>query len=193
MNKQIRRMIALCAMLSGCATTPRPVVEGPISPLTPQAARADQGVGPNERVRWGGEILNVETAENRTCFEILAQELDSSGRPSGDGSDYAGESRPTGSRFLACDQGFYDPAIYAKRRDLTVVGTLVDSETRKIGEHDYRYPLLQVEKLHLWPKYSAYRDPYFYDPFWGWPYSRFGYGFGLGYHPFYFRGRHRHW
>ncbi len=170
-------------LLAACATTPRPIVEGPISPLTPEAARANQGVGPNERVRWGGEILDVMPGENQTCFEILSHELDVSGRPR--------ESRETDGRFIACDKGFYDPAVYSKERELTVVGSLMEPETRKIGEADYLYPRLQIEKLYLWPQYSQFQRYPYYDPFWGFPYSGFGYGFG--YRPFLFRGRGHYW
>lgn len=182
MNKRI--LVALCVMLGGCATTPRPVVEGPVSALTPDAARENRGVGPNERVRWGGEILEVTPGENQTCFEVLSQPLDSSGRPRDreDSEDSAG-------RFIACEEGFYDPAIFTRKRDLTVVGMLLESETRKIGEADYVYPRVQVEKLYLWPKLSEYRYRH-YDPYWGWP--RFGFGFGH-YHPFYYRGRGFYW
>ncbi len=181
--RQILSTLALTGLLGACATTPRPVVEGPISPLTPEAARANQGVGPNERVRWGGEILDVTPGENQTCFEILSHELDVSGRPR--------ESRETDGRFIACDDGFYDPAVYSKERELTVVGTLTEPETRKIGEHDYLYPRLRIEKLYLWPQLSAFQRYPYYDPFWGFPYSRYGYGFG--YRPFFFRGRGYYW
>lgn len=178
--RQICSALILAGSLGACATTPKPIVEGPLSPLTPEAARENRGIGSNERVRWGGEILAVDSGENQTCFEILSHQLDASGRPN--------DGEPTDGRFLACDEGFYDPAIYSKERELTVVGTLQQPETRKIGDHDYVYPRLQIEKLYLWPRISQYRYDY-YDPFWGGPYYGFGYGY---YNPFFFRGRPFH-
>ena len=42
-------------------------------------------------------------------------------------------------RFIACKAGFYDPAIFLKNRELTVLGRIDGYESRKIGEYDYRH------------------------------------------------------
>src|SRR4051794_33607901 len=108
-------VIALGALvLGGCATVPAPVAGTDFSTLTPQQAIA-QNAG-SARVRWGGEIIKVEPKNDSTCFEVLARELYSDARPNRhDGND---------GRFIACSKGFYDPAVYTRGRDLTVVGKL---------------------------------------------------------------------
>jgi starvation-inducible outer membrane lipoprotein len=36
-----------------------------------------------------------------------------------------------------------------------------------VDDRDYRYPVIEVEELHLWEKKDPYR---FYDPYWGSPF-----------------------
>jgi outer membrane lipoprotein len=138
---------------------------GTYATVTPDNAVAAQG----SRVRWGGHIIQTEPQERETCFFVLAEPLDSQGRPERDE-----QSR---GRFVACKEGFYDPEVYAKGRDLTVTGTVNGSETRKVGQFDYNYPRVNADVVYLWPKRPMYTpapypyyDPFFnpfYDPFWG--------------------------
>lgn len=81
--------------------------------------------------RRGGSIISSTPEANRTCFEILGRELDSSARPRGEDYDLG--------RFLACRQGFQDPAVFREGREVTVVGRIVELTTREIGEFEYRY------------------------------------------------------
>lgn len=157
--------LALLA-LSGCAIVPTPIAGKDFAPLTPQQATEQNAHG--TRVRWGGEIIKVEPKTERTCFEILSRALYADARPNRrDESD---------GRFIACGQGFYDPEVYKKGRDITVTGQVVGTEQHKVGEHEYTYARVDAEGVYLWPKRvyppSMYDPwgPYFYDPFWGPPY-----------------------
>jgi outer membrane lipoprotein len=53
-------------------------------------------------------------------------------------------------RFIARDDALRDPAIYHPGRLVTLVGRVEGSQTGRIGERDYRYPVLTVHELHLW-------------------------------------------
>lgn len=162
--------MAIALVLSACASVPKPLT-GEYPAITPQQALANNQSG--VRVRWGGEIIKVEPHPDTTCFEILARELRSDARPNM-------RDVSTG-RFLACRQGFYDPAMYAKGRDVTIVGTINGSEQHAVGDYNYTYVKINADEIYLWPKHtaSAYRGyagwsygpyPYGYDPFWygGW-------------------------
>lgn len=163
-----RRLIlpALLALgLSACATVPQQLA-GTYTTVSPDnAAAAAQGT----RVRWGGRIIQTEPQERETCFFVLDEPLDSQARP-----ERREQSR---GRFVACKQGFYDPEVYGKGRDITVTGTVAGSETRKVGQYDYSYPRVEADVVYLWPKRPVYApgpypyyDPFFspfYDPFWG--------------------------
>jgi outer membrane lipoprotein len=156
-------ILILAILLSGCATVPAPISVGPFADITTRMATSSDYSG--ERVRWGGKIALTTPEKGETCFQIVSHPLDSSARPEeGDQSD---------GRFIACIAGFFDPAVYAAGRELTVVGTLKGSEPGKIGGYDYNFPKLTAETVYLWPKreqiryYPYYPDPFFYQP---WPY-----------------------
>lgn len=154
--------------LGACATVPKPL-QGEYASTKPAAASNG-----GERVRWGGEIIRVETTADRSCFEILGRELDDSARPR--------RRDESAGRFLACRNGFYDPEVFTKGREVTVTGTLDGSEERKVGEYDYRYPRVDADVIYLWEKRVA--RAYYSDPY---PGFGFGYGYGFGWDPFWYR------
>lgn len=159
-------LVALAALaLAGCATAPKPL-QGEFSPVTPAQARAGGGAG--DQVRWGGGIVSVRPLETETCIEVLAREVGKSGRPARRDTDQG--------RFIACKDGFLDPASFKEEREVTVVGHVDGVREARIGEFEYRYPVLQASVVYLWPERRDYdRRPYYHDPFF---YSPF-------YHPFY--------
>src|SRR5690606_483555 len=139
----IRIAILACAalLLAACATVPVPL-QGQYTGITPHDAAARNLEG--AVVRWGGRIVAVEPQQNRTCFEVISTRLDSSGRP-------RWASDEVGGRFIACRQGFYDPALFQADREVTFTGRIAGYETRKIGGYDYRFPRLDAEVVYLWP------------------------------------------
>ncbi|HET7563133.1 MAG TPA: Slp family lipoprotein [Rhodanobacteraceae bacterium] len=170
--------VAGALALGGCATVPKPIA-GDYAPVSLDAART--GTATANRVRWGGEIIETQPRADQTCFFVLAQPLDSQARPQR-GADSNG-------RFVACKQGFYDPEVFRKGRDLTVTGTLAGTVQHKIGQYEYTYAKVDADNVYLWPKRPVYVDrPYDRwggpwgpcDPFW----SPWGCGWG-GYGPWY--------
>ena len=158
---------AVALTLAACATVPAPL-QGQFPPVTPHDARANPVAGP---VRWGGEILHVDTRADQTCFEILARELDSTARPIA--------RDPSDGRFLACRNGFYDPEEFRKGRDITIVGQLNGTEVGKVGDFDYTYPRVAAETIYLWPERPLYADRPYYDPWGPWgPYWGPYWGYG---------------
>lgn len=131
--------ILLCSLaLSGCAMAPDPL-QGSFEHVTP--AQISGGVG--EHVRWGGKIVKVAPQADRTCFTVLSRPLEDSGRPKpGDTSM---------GRFIACAKGFYDPQVYTEKRQVTVVGNISGTTTRKIGGYPYHYPTVKAAEVYLWP------------------------------------------
>lgn len=141
-------------VLAGCASAPKPL-QGEFTASAPEA-----GTAAGQKVRWGGEIIRVINASDRSCFEVLARPLDSRARPlRRDNSD---------GRFLACRSGFYDPAVFEAGREITVTGTIAGEEIRKVGDYDYRYTRVAADVIYLWNEREAvnYAYPGFYDPFW---------------------------
>ncbi len=160
---KILTVTTLALALAGCATAPKPL-QGEFAPVLPVDASAAQRVG--DSVRWGGTLVSVTPASNETCFEVLGRDLNESARPRRADDTSAG-------RFLACRAGFYDPAIFAPDREVTVTGRIDGYESRRIGEYDYRYPRVAADVVYLWPErrddeYYRYADPFWpsYRPFW---------------------------
>lgn len=158
-------------VLNACAMVPQELQSGePFAATTPQQAQT--GGHDGERVRWGGVIIQTTTRTNQTCFEIMGLSLDSRAQPLADDQSLG--------RFIACATGFYDPALYAAGREVSITGRIEGTQQQKVGEYDYQFPRVVVDAVHLWPKRSNIIYVPYYDPFWDpfWPYY---------YHPY----RHR--
>mgnify|MGYP003394141383 CR=1 FL=1 len=164
----------------------------------------DPAASVGKKVLWGGVILKTDTHEEYTLIEVVQKPLGFKDRPL--------ETDQSGGRFLAEYKGqFLDPAIYKAGREITVVGEIMKSETRALGEMNYKYPYVAASFIHLWgerpkeirvpyptyPYYPYCRDPfwsacpdsfdyppYFYpNPYWAYPYGLFPYNRP----PFFFR------
>lgn len=167
-------MLIACGFLTACQSSIPIEIREPV----PDAVTMEQARDPNQHaqgkpVRWGGKIIKVENKADESWIEIVAKELEDSGRPSDEDASQG--------RFLARAAGFIDPAIYKADREITVYGVLEPSVERKIGERPYTYPVIRVARYYLWEEYAPsryYYDPwypnYFYDRFYyPWGYRRF--------------------
>jgi outer membrane lipoprotein len=154
-------------LLHGCASSVPSVIRTPPAdnPSVTQV-RNDIDTFLDTQVRWGGTIADVQNLKSETLVEIVARELKSNGRPK--------SSDQSEGRFQARIDGFLDPEIYENGRALTVVGIIEGDHLGEIGEHPYRYPLVNVSTYYLWNPLPAsrpyYYDPWFYDPWWPYPY-----------------------
>ncbi|MCW5890917.1 MAG: Slp family lipoprotein [bacterium] len=154
--RRLSFVVLLAAVLAACARPPRQLA-GEFPPLTVAETQATGATG--ERIRWGGQIVRTTPGEGETCLEIVQKPLDGEARP-----------RPvdeTTGRFVACGGGFYDPAVFAAGREVTVVGTVEGIQTGKVGDSPYQFPRVRADTVYLWAPRRAYYYPY--DP-WGGPY-----------------------
>ncbi len=110
-----------------------------------------------KRVRWGGVIASVHNEANQTVIEIVSRPLDSRGKPV--------DTDRSAGRFVARVKGFLDPVVYAPGRKITVVGSILGAEKRKIDAYEYQYVVVRVDSFKLWAVEQARPQPV-YDPFW---------------------------
>jgi outer membrane lipoprotein len=165
-------VLAALALCGACVKPPLQLDVGPLPETTLEQARSDAYVG--RRVRWGGELVTTKPGKQETCFEIVQRPLDGEARPR--------ETDDSLGRFVACANGFYDPAIYAPGREITVLGTVREPVTDTIGEYEYSYAKVAAEEIYLWPKRSRRSRVYYaHDP---WPYYYGPYYYGPHY-PYY--------
>ena len=80
----------------------------------------------NISVRWGGIIIDVENEEDFSLVQVLFYPLNYSGRPQ--------LNEPHGGRFVIRSTKFLDPVIYAKDKEISVVGTLYGDIKRTVGK-----------------------------------------------------------
>lgn len=154
--------VLLGVLLGGCVSTfPDEALRGVNRTVTLGALRAAPGSHLSERVIVGGEILATRPKVGETEIEVLARRLRSDGSPE--------RSDRSEGRFLVRTAEFLDPAVYAAERRITVLGTVAGEEERSIGDLPYRYPVIQSERIRLWPRDVATTPAYppgFYDPYW---------------------------
>lgn len=164
--------LLLLLVLASCASQPKtPIANADFKGPTLAAVRANPDMFLDQRVRWGGSIAGVENRRDVTLVEIVQHPLLDSGRPR--------SSTTSAGRFIARIPGFLDPAIYAKDRQLTVVGALQPSIERNIGKYPYQYPVVVADTYQLWKDTDKSRVIYYYpDPFWGFhgSFRRFNWG-----------------
>jgi outer membrane lipoprotein len=153
-------LLPLISVLAGCASDiPRPIREAPAVDISMAQVLAEPESLRQNSVRWGGAITGVENRRDETWIEIVEHPLGSDGLPR--------RTDLSGGRFLARVPGFIDPSVYARKRLVTVAGQFESIVTRNIGEHPYRYPVVRVDNLYLWPQEPTdIHHYYYYAPYW---------------------------
>ena len=125
----------------------------------------------------GGLIVGTKLTEKGSIIEAVYISTDAMG--------YLKDVKPTNGRFMAIypkDKGILDPLIYKGGREITIAGEFIETQTGKIGEMEYIYPVFEIKDLYLWEEKKAYYltppyppsyyypypspYPYWYDPWW---------------------------
>ncbi len=99
-------------------------------------------------VVFGGEVLKAKRLKNGTHIELLQLPLDKQERPIIDRQQSQG-------RFFAIQQEFLDPATLVEGTKMTIVGEMSGAKTEYLDDVEYRYPVLDVKHLHIWPAQSS--------------------------------------
>lgn len=164
------------AALAGCVS-PQPAPSSAdleISTVSPEEVRRTQATG--SVVRWGGTIAGITNeADGKTVVEIVSRSLYSGGRP-------VHNDRSAG-RFIGEFSNFLDPEIIRAGRDITLVGTVSGIRDGKIGDANYRFPVVAVDTYRYWKPRPVQPPRHFphwnefgghrhsHDPFWDdWPF-----------------------
>ena len=114
---------------------------------------------------FGGIIVNSSFTASGSQIEAVHVPVD--------GLGYFKESGQSQGRFLAVlpkDAQMLDPEVYRRGRRVTLAGEFVATQSGKIEDMDYRYPVFQIRQIYLWPRQRPYNPPgYYYDP-WFYPF-----------------------
>ncbi len=134
-------------------------------PVDEDVAEKTANAAKPEKVLWGGVVINAANTASASEIEILSYPLDYLQRP-----DVS--QRSTG-RFLLVVDDFVEPADFAAGRRVTALGSVQGTETGRIGESEYSYPVLKLDApadLHRWSAQDYYNSR---------PYSPIGIGIGI--------------
>lgn len=155
-------LAGLAIVLGACRPVPGEL-RGDTVDISPAEARVVGREG--LPVRWGGRIVATRPMGQRTCFELIGSALSVYARPRHMADEGYG-------RFVACAPGFYDPALYLKNREVTVLGRIEGFEPSRLATPGYAQPRVAATSVYLWPqapdsdpRYPYPRRPW---PWWGW-------------------------
>lgn len=154
--------------LWGCALM-SPEVENEALPPIPFKVLIENGDKyKGDTVILGGYVISVENKTDHT--RIVAVQS-----PLGVGKKPKAKDLSQG-RLILIYNGFIDPEVYAKDRQITVGGKILSSSAT---DPKAPYPFLEIEikEIHLWPIKKPSPPPHWYDdyhpyyyPWWWHPY-----------------------
>ena len=134
-------------LLAGCASTPdrcrTPIGERSLTPAV--AAERDDAIG--QAITWGGTLVGSRNLQDSTELEVLAFPLDGCGRPRTDDD-------PLG-RFIVRRPGYLETADLRPGRDITASGRIIATSEGRIGDAEYRFPVLEDSNPKVWAEPSA--------------------------------------
>lgn len=152
MGSWLRTVAAASAaiVLVACSTAPPLDTQGVNRALSASGAARQPTRVAGQRVVWGGAIVQARNLRDRTELEVLAYPLDAGLAPD--------TSAPAQGRFLADKPGYLETVDYAPGREVTVVGTVRGVRPGKVGAATYRFPVVTVQQLYLWPARPGWRS-----------------------------------
>lgn len=162
--------LVLIVLAAGCAVMSPEIQDKALPPLSfPELiAAADQYKG--QTVILGGYVFSVENFKNQTRIVAVQTTLGPGQKPN--------SKDLTQGRLILKYEGFLDPEVYTKDRQITVGGRVLGSS---VNDPHPPYPYLEiaVEEIYLWPvqkpvaPYPYWDDGYWYPyphPWWWHPY-----------------------
>lgn len=127
-------------LLTACSIQPPKPLQGRYSEISPNTYKNNPIA--NLNIRWTGFVIDVENNKDHSCLTIIAKVPDQVARPSR-------SNRVDQGRFIACKPTFLEPASFVKK-PVTVTGPVKRLITKKLGEMDYQYPLVDAKVIYVW-------------------------------------------
>ncbi len=150
---QLPAVLCAVALLGACVSPPF-VTEGVSKNVSPgdvlEQTEDTQAIG---RVLWGGVVVGSANTRTGTEIEILSYPLDYLQRPNA--------TLPSSGRFLVVVDDYIETTDFEAGRRVTAIGQVAGTDTGKIGESDYRYPVLKLAEpgdIHRWSPEEYYNS-----------------------------------
>ena len=140
----ISAWLLLIMFLPGCSSKiPPEIRQKPLNSPNVAQVREQLESHLSNNVRWGGIIVSTQNNKNSSRLTVVSLPLNSSGKPK--------RSDSSSGRFLAVVKEFLEPMVYSRDRQITVTGSIVGTESQKVGDFLYEYPVVEVNHYYLWP------------------------------------------
>lgn len=107
-----------------------------------------------ELIILSGIIIEAKNTKEGTLFEVLQTPADYRGEPE--------DFDKSQGRFLALNEGYLDPSVYTKGREVTIAGRIEGKRVQAFGKIEYTYPFISIKEIYLWPIHEYYPYPYSY-------------------------------
>lgn len=162
-------LIIVCLFMASCAPVISKQVREQVRPdITFTAVHNDPESYKGQVIVLSGVILETENMKNGTQLQILQRPAGFRGKPK--------NVDETGGRFLALDSRYLDAHVFSKGRSVTIAGEVLGKKVLPLGQIEYRYPLISVKEIYLWPAEKTYPNRSYYYPhdYWWWR-SRYPY------------------
>lgn len=130
--------------LAGCASAPL-ATEGVDGDLRPAAVKEDPEATAGRTVLWGGVIADARNLPERTRLEIVAY-------PLSERTQMPDTEAASLGRFRVYVDGYLETAVFGPGRRFTVRGRVQGTETGRIDEAEYTFPVVEAEAFELWPE-----------------------------------------
>ncbi len=166
-------VLFLAAIISGCShAISEKYLEQADREISFVQLKHDPKEFQGKMVILGGVIVNTVNRDDGSLLEVYQTRTNRLGEPV--------DLDESEGRFLVFHERLLDPEIFSKGRRITVAGRIQGEKTGKLGEMEYRYPLIYAQEIRLWEEKPAVRyEPYPRDP-WHYPYP-----YRRLYHPYY--------
>lgn len=173
-------LILLTALLSCAPVLRQEIIEKATVDVQFSSIRQHPDLYKGKVFILGGLIVGTKLTERGSLIEAVYISADTRG--------YLKDVRPTNGRFMAIypkDRGILDPLIYKEGREITIAGEFIETQTGRIGDMEYAYPVFEIKDIYLWEEKKAYYltppyppyyypyqypypspYPYWYDPWW---------------------------
>lgn len=110
----------------------------------------------DQQLLLGGVIVAAEKKDDGTVLEIIEWRLSRWGEPA-----YLGDEV---RRFLVKSKQSLDPTIYEPGVLVTLAGVVLGQETRLLDQHEYTYPVFELNEIYPWESPFRYGIHRVYGP-----------------------------
>jgi len=150
--------LAVIVLITGCTVISQEVQDKALPPISfdELIAKVDQYKG--QTVILGGYIVSVENQKDQSRIVAVQTTLGVGQKPN--------SKDLSQGRLILIYNGFLDPEVYTKGRQITVGGRVLDSSAND-PKPPYPFLKLELEDIHLWPVEKPVAPyPYWDDDFW---------------------------